>query len=115
MTKNNQIFRQRMGALGAENTQLKSNLEEAQKESAAIGKERDALKAAAITEAPTSSGPLAEEPERLQHEKSALELALQEGQVKWTVQAPAPTPDTSGLELSAEPCKVFQLTSQRIF
>jgi hypothetical protein len=31
ITKNNQIFRQRMGALGAENTQLKSNLEEARK------------------------------------------------------------------------------------
>ena len=72
MTKNNQIFRQRIGASGAENTQLKSNLEEAQKESAAIGKERDALKAAAITEAPTSSEPLAEEPERLQHEKGSL-------------------------------------------
>ena len=36
ITKNNQIFRQRMGALGAENTQLKSNLEEAQKASVAI-------------------------------------------------------------------------------
>ncbi|KAH8990434.1 hypothetical protein EDB86DRAFT_3080419 [Lactarius hatsudake] len=68
--KNNQIFRQRMGALGAENTQLKSTLEVAQKESAAIAEERDALKAAATTEpAPTSSEPLTEELERLRQEK----------------------------------------------
>ena len=36
ITKNIQIFRQRMGALGAENTQLKLNLKEAQKASVAI-------------------------------------------------------------------------------
>ncbi|KAH8980106.1 hypothetical protein EDB92DRAFT_1901586 [Lactarius akahatsu] len=97
--KNNQIFRQRMGALGAENTQLKSTLEEAQKESAAIAEERDALKAAATTEpAPTSSEPLTEELERLRQEKAALEQALQEEKAKEPVQAPAPTPDTSELE-----------------
>ena len=36
ITKNIQIFGQRMGAPGAENTQLKSNLKEAQKASVAI-------------------------------------------------------------------------------
>ena len=33
ITMNNQIFRQRMGTLGAKSTQLKSTLEAAQKES----------------------------------------------------------------------------------
>ncbi|KAH9056279.1 hypothetical protein EDB87DRAFT_1637584 [Lactarius vividus] len=98
--KNNQIFRQRMGALGAENTQLKSTLEEAQKESATIAEERDALKAAATTEPPptTPSEPLTEELERLRQEKAALEQALQEEKAKEPVQAPAPMPDTSELE-----------------
>ena len=57
-----------MGALSTENTQLKSNLEEAQEASAAIAEERDALKAAAATTQPptsTSSEPLTEELERL--------------------------------------------------
>ncbi|KAH9169938.1 hypothetical protein EDB89DRAFT_1980725 [Lactarius sanguifluus] len=107
--KNNQIFRQRMGALGAENTQLKSTLEEAQKESAAIAEERDALKTAATTEpAPTSSEPLTEELERLRQEKAALEQALQEEKAKEPVQAPAPTPDTSELE-----SRLSSLTQER--
>ncbi|KAF8265884.1 hypothetical protein EI94DRAFT_1734451 [Lactarius quietus] len=100
ITKNNQIFRQRMGALGAENTTLKTTLEEAQKASAAIAEERDALKASATTaEPPASSEPLlAEELERLRQEKTALEQALQEEKTKPPVQVPAPTPDTSDLE-----------------
>ena len=72
ITKNNQIFRQRMSTLGAENTQLKSALEAAQKESAAISEERDALKSAAPAAAESTSAPLAEEPERLRKEKRAL-------------------------------------------
>lgn len=99
ITKNNQIFRHRMGTLRDENTQLKSNLEEAQKESAAIAEERDALKATATAEPPASSEqPLAEELERMRQEKTALEQALQEEKAKQLVQAPAPTPDTSDLE-----------------
>jgi hypothetical protein len=104
--KNNQIFRQRMGALGAENTQLKSNLEEAQKASAAIAEERDSLKAAATTEsqppAASSEQPLAEELERLRQEKATLEQALQEEKAKPPVQAPAP--DTSDLESRLVSC-----------
>jgi hypothetical protein len=86
-----------MGALSIENT----NLEEAQKASAAIVGERDALKAAAATAQPptsTSSETQTEELERLQQEKVALEQALQEKSAKPPVQAPAPTPDTSELE-----------------
>jgi predicted RNase H-like nuclease (RuvC/YqgF family) len=94
ITKNNQIFRQRMGALGAENTQLKSNLEAAQKESAAILEERDALKASAPTE--STSAPHTEELERLRRENVALEQALQEEKSKPPVQASIP--DTSDLE-----------------
>jgi hypothetical protein len=75
ITKNNQIFRQRMSALGAKNTQLKTNLEAAQKESAAILEERDAFKASAPTE--SASVPHTEELERLRREKAALEQALQ--------------------------------------
>ena len=94
ITKNNQIFRQRMSALGAENTQLKATLETAQKESAAILEERDALKASAPAE--STSAPLAEELERLRREKTALEQALQEEKSKPSV--PASIPDTSDLE-----------------
>ena len=93
ITKNNQIFRQRMGALGAENTQLKSNLEAAQKESAAISEERDVLKASPPTESTSASH--AEELERLRREKVALEQALQAEKSKPPVQA---IPDTSDLE-----------------
>ena len=96
ITKNNQIFRQRMSTLGAENTQLKSALEAAQKESAAILEERDALKAAVPGAADSTSAPLAEELERLQKEKRALEQALQEEKSKPPVQASAP--DASDLE-----------------
>ncbi|KAI9449362.1 hypothetical protein BJY52DRAFT_1215953 [Lactarius psammicola] len=98
ITKNNQIFRHRMGTLRDENNQLKSSLEEAQKESAAIAEERDALKAAATAEPPTPSEPLTEELERLRQEKTTLEQALQEEKAKPPVQVPVPTPDTSGLE-----------------
>ena len=72
-----------MGALGAENTQLKSNLEE----SAAIAEGRDTLKAAATTEPPTSPESLAEGLERLRQEKSALEQALQKEREKLPIQA----------------------------
>ena len=102
ITKNNQIFRQRMGALGAENTQLKSNLEDAQKASVAITEERDALKASSAAEPAASSEPqqqLTEELERLRQERATLEQALQEEKAKQPViQAPAPTPDTSEFE-----------------
>lgn len=94
ITKNNQIFRQRMSALGAENTQLKATLETAQKESAAISEERDALKASAPAE--SASAPPTEELERLRREKTALEQALQEEKSKPSVQASIP--DTSDLE-----------------
>jgi predicted RNase H-like nuclease (RuvC/YqgF family) len=94
ITKNNQIFRQRMSALGSENTQLKSALEAAQKESAAVSEERDALKASAPAE--STSAPLAEELERLRREKVVLEQALQEEKSKPPVQAS--NPDTSDLE-----------------
>ncbi|KAH9992147.1 hypothetical protein BJV77DRAFT_1150250 [Russula vinacea] len=70
ITKNDQIFRQRMSALGAQNTQLKTNLEAAQKESATILEERDAFKASAPTE--SASVPHTEELERLRREKAAL-------------------------------------------
>jgi transposase len=96
ITKNNQIFRQRMSTLGAENTQLKSAIEAAQKESAAISEERDALKAAAPAAAESASAPLTEELERLREEKRALEQALQEEKSKSPVQASVP--DTSDLE-----------------
>lgn len=96
ITKNNQIFRQRMSTLGAENTQLKLTVETAQKESAAISEERDALKAAAPAAAESASAPLTEELERLRKEKRALEEALQEEKSKPPVQASAP--DTSDLE-----------------
>ncbi len=68
-----------MGALGAENTQLKSNLEETKTESATIAEERDAPKDSATTEPPTLSRPLAK---LLRHEKTAREQALQEGQAR---------------------------------
>ena len=66
-----------MGTLGAENTQLKSALGAAQKESAALPEERDALKAAAPAAVEYTSTPFAEELERLRKEKRALEQALQ--------------------------------------
>ncbi|KAH9952842.1 hypothetical protein BC827DRAFT_1159530 [Russula dissimulans] len=71
ITKNNQIYRQRMGAPSAENNRLKSDLETARKESAATTEERDALK----TSAPVTSTfePLAKEVEQLQQEKTALD------------------------------------------
>ena len=96
IAKNNQIFRQRMSTLGAENTQLKSALEAAQKESAAISEERDSLKSAAPAAAESTSTQLTEELERLRKEKKALEQALQEEKSKPPVQASVP--DTSDLE-----------------
>jgi hypothetical protein len=96
ITKNNQIFRQRMSTLGAENTQLKSALESAQQESAAISEERDALKAATPAAAESTPAPLTEELERLRKEKRALEQVLQEEKSKSLVQASVP--DTSDLE-----------------
>ena len=96
ITKNNQIFRQRMGNLGAENTQLKSALEAAQKESAAISEERDALKAAPPAAAESTSASVVNELERLREEKSALEQALQEEKSKPSAQASVP--DTSDVE-----------------
>ena len=93
--KNNQIFRQRMGNLGTENTQLKASLETAQKESAALAEERDALKASAAAE-PASSEPLTEELERLREEKNALEQALEEEKSKKPPKTPQP--DTSDLD-----------------
>jgi predicted nuclease with TOPRIM domain len=90
IAKNNQTFRQRMSTLGAENTQLKLDLEAAHKESAAISEERDALKAGPASEQST------EELERLRQEKSALEQALQEEKSKQPAQIAAP--DTSELE-----------------
>lgn len=100
-----------MGALGAENTQLKSTLEEAQKESAAIAEERDALKTTAATAEPQPL--LTEELERLRQEKATLEQALQEEKAKQPVQAPAPTPDTSDLESRLVGC--FSLYNRRVF
>lgn len=96
IAKNNQTFRQRMNTLGAENTQLKSALEAAQKESAAISEERDALKSAAPAAAESSSAPLTEELEQLRKDKKALEQALQEEKSKPPVQASVP--DMSDLE-----------------
>src|SRR6266478_4963305 len=94
ITKNNQFYRQRMSTLGAENTQLKSALEAAQKESATIAEERDTLKAAAPAAAESTSAPITEELERLRKENSVLEQALQEEKSKQAVQASvADTPD----------------------
>jgi len=70
ITKNNQIFRQRMSTLGAENTQLKLALDTTQNESAAISEERDALKDAAPATTEFTSAPPTEELERLRREKS---------------------------------------------
>jgi predicted RNase H-like nuclease (RuvC/YqgF family) len=94
ITKNNQIYRQRMSALGNENTQLKADLEAARTEVVTISEERDAFKASAP--AASASEPLAEELERLREEKNTLEQALQEEKSK----PPAQTsiPDTSDLE-----------------
>lgn len=88
IAKNNQIFRQRMSTLNAENTQLKSDLEASQKDVATISEERDALK----TSAPAISGPgpLADELERLRQEKNALEQALQEEKSKQPAQTSVP-------------------------
>jgi hypothetical protein len=77
ITKNNQIFRQRMSTLGNENAQLKSDLQAAQ-ESAATSEERDALKTAAPAVAESTSAPPTEELERLRKEKRSLEQALRE-------------------------------------
>jgi transposase len=90
ITKNNQIFRQRMSTLGGENTQLKPALESAQKESAAISEERDALKAAAPAAAESTSMPLTEELERLRKEKRALKQVLREEKSKSPVQGSVP-------------------------
>src|SRR6266404_6711669 len=116
ITKNNQIFRQRMSTLGAENTQLKTDLEEAQKESAAIAEERDALNAAAATAATATEQPIISEPpteelERLRQEKIALEQALEEEKAKQPVQAPTPTPapDTSELESRLVNCFCYHI------
>jgi len=94
ITKNNQIFRQRMSTLSAENTQLKSDLETAQKESATITEERDALKTSAP--ATSTSEPLTKEVEQLRQEKTALEQALQEEKSKQPAQTSIP--DTSDME-----------------
>jgi predicted nucleic acid-binding Zn-ribbon protein len=94
ITKNNQIFRQRMSALGAENSQLKSDLETARKEVATVSEERDALKTSAPAE--STSEPLSEELEQLRQEKNALEQALEEEKSKQPAQAS--NPDTSDLE-----------------
>jgi hypothetical protein len=76
ITKNNQIFRQRMSTLGNENAQLKSDLQAAQE--SATSEERDALKTAAPAVAESTSAPPTEELERLRKEKRSLEQALQE-------------------------------------
>jgi hypothetical protein len=94
ITKNNQIFRQRMSNLAAENTQLKSDLETAQKKVTVISEERDTLKAS--PPAGSTSEPLAEELERLRKEKNDLEQALQEEKSKQPAQTPIP--GTSDLE-----------------
>jgi len=94
ITKNNQIFRQRMSALGTENTQIKSDLETARKEVATISEERDALKTSAPAE--STSEPLSEELEQLRQEKNALEQALQEEKSRQPPQAS--NPDTSDLD-----------------
>jgi len=86
ITKNNQIFRQRMNTLGAENTQLKSALEVAQKEC-------DALKVAAPAATESTSAPLTEELEQLRKDKRALEQALQEERSKSAVQSSIPDID----------------------
>ena len=94
ITKNNQTYRQRMGALAAENTRLKSDLETARKESAAITEERDALKTSAPVA--STSEPLAKEVEQLRQEKTALEQALQEEKSKQPAQTSIP--DTSDMD-----------------
>ena len=66
--------------------------------SALIAEERDTLKVAATTESPISSEPLVEELERLRHERTALEQALQKQKAKRSAQAPVRTPVTSDLE-----------------
>jgi hypothetical protein len=98
ITKNNlnQIFRQRMSTLGAENAQREPALDCAQKESAAISEERNVLKVAAPVVAGSTSAPLTKELERLRKEKRALEQALQDEKSKSPVQASVP--DTSDLE-----------------
>ena len=83
-----------MSSLGAENTQLKSDLEAAQKEVATISEEREALKASAP--AGSTSEPLSEELERLRQEKNTLEQALQEEKSKQPAQTSIP--DASDLE-----------------
>ena len=88
IAKNNQIFRQRMSTLNAENTQLKSDLEASRKDVATISEERDALKASAP--ASSNSEPLTDELERLRQEKNALEQALQEEKSKQPAQTSIP-------------------------
>ena len=90
IAKNNQIFRQRMSNLNAENTQLKSDLEASRKDVATISEERDALKASAPTG--STSEPLTSELEQLRQEKNALEQALQEEKSKQSAQTSYPAP-----------------------
>jgi len=90
ITKNNQIFRQRMSALAAENTQLKSDLEASRKDAATISEERDTLKVSAP--AGSTSESLADDLERLRQEKDALEQALQEEKSKQPAQTNIPVP-----------------------
>jgi hypothetical protein len=94
ISKNNQIFRQRMSTLAAENTQLKSDLEALRKDVTTISEERDALKASVPTGSTSES--LADDLERLRQEKDALEQALQEEKLKQPAQTNIPT--TSDLE-----------------
>jgi nucleoprotein TPR len=98
-----------MSALGAENTQLKATLETAQKASAAISEERDALKASAPTE--STSAPLAEELERLRREKAALEQALQEDKSKPSVQVSIP----NASDLEARLVRIRLTTGRSMF
>ncbi|KAH9953818.1 hypothetical protein BC827DRAFT_1159057 [Russula dissimulans] len=94
ITKNNQTYWQRMGALAAENTRLKSDLETARKESAVITEERDALRTS--TPVASTSEPLAKEVEQLRQEMTALERALQEEKSKQPAQTSIP--DTSDMD-----------------
>jgi hypothetical protein len=84
-----------MSTLGAEITQLKSALEAAQKESAAIPEERDALKGATPA-AGESTSATHRRVRTAAKEKRASERALQEEKSKSPVQASVP--DTSDLE-----------------